>query len=75
MRTLYCLYRNNPFRVYFEGHGFQRPKQDEGRSLRCYTTEKAALFLAYHLPREQGVPVLVTDRTSILRRIKNDFET
>jgi hypothetical protein len=70
----YCLYRDNPFRVYFTGYGFQRPRRDEWRRPRTYKSIAAASLIALHLYHENGVFPAIAKIEFLKRRMKYDFD-
>jgi hypothetical protein len=70
-RTFFCLIRENPFRVYFLGWGFERPRRDESRKPRSFDSEIAAREIKKHL---RGEPVLIERRSKVLKRMKEDYD-
>lgn len=67
MKTFWCLYREDPFRVLFEDGLFEEPRRDESREPRVYDTEADARFIIKHLTTR----TFVAKRSSLRGRIKN----
>lgn len=75
----YCLYQDFPFRVYFRGLGFQRPRKDEKRLVRSYNSEGLAkiglkLIVHSHKLNIEDDPILITKRENLINRMKYDWE-
>lgn len=63
------LYRENPFRLYFEGAAFDQPKLDETRKPRAFPSEEAARAIMKHLHERTFVAKL----SYLRQRIKYDY--
>lgn len=64
------LYRENPFRVWFEGHGFSEPKLDETRSIYSFKNEEHAAIVRRYLPRDHGSPCFIDTCARLRQRIR-----
>lgn len=67
--TQYGLYRENPFRVYFDpSHSFEEPRRDDPRKPHPYKTEAHAWEIVRLLKERTFVGKL----SYLRQRIKND---
>lgn len=67
-KTLYGLYRENPFQIYFTGEGFSEPRRDETRTIHPYPSEDSA----WEIVRQLSIRTFVGKRSYLRQRIKND---